>query len=381
MRSKKWACISIGFLALVIIIVASILTAHGRLMPDNPISGLDPDRSQGLIVGKGYAMDKEKKADYQKQKKEKEQKKDSEQETSKRETAQNTQNTSGDPDLKVPGNQGDTSSGSGDEGDAQAPADELPPEPDDPELPTIKTNLTQGQEVGGGYVGFWIKATDFKGRYIDASGLTLTLNGNKLYSSGDTGSRVNYGTEIADGENTLKITATDSYGKSKTVVYTLIGDSGKEGESEGYITFSLEAHTVGLGYLISPTTVKVPAGKPFPYTLKQVLEKYGFGMVYKGSLNTGFYLQEVTKAGITNGCKIPDELQQKLDDEGTDKKGHEADSLGEADFTKFSGWIYQVNGSTMSSGISSYIPTDGDEVRIRFSLWYGEDLGGSWGDW
>lgn len=230
-------------------------------------------------------------------------------------------------------------------------------------------------------MGFWVKATDFKGRYIDASGLELSLNGNKLYSSGDTGSKVNYGTDIEDGENTLKIKATDTYGKSRTVVYTLIGNSGKEGEVEGYVTFSLEAHTVGLGYLISPVSVKVQAGKPFPYVLKTILDDHGYGMVYKGSFNTGFYLQEVTKSGITNGCKIPDELQKHLDEEGTDKKGHDADSLGEADFTKFSGWIYQVNGNTMSSGISSYIPKDGDEVRIRFSLWYGEDIGGSWGDW
>jgi len=370
MRSKKWAVISAVLLAVIIGLTSVVLSMQNELVPDDPINGIHEDRSQGIVTGKGYAMDKEKKQDYKKQKEEKEEEKDEpKQEEKKQENQQNEYEDTDEPELNVPG-----------DGDEESEGD-LPVVPDDPELPTIKTNLTNGQEVGGGYIGFWVKATDYKGRYIDASGLDLKLNGTKLYSSGDTGSKVNYGTDITDGENILEITATDSYGKSRTIIYTLIGNSGKDGEVEGTITFSLEAHTVGLGYLIAPVEVEVPAGKPFPYALKTILEDYGFGMAYKGSLNTGFYLQEVMKAGITNGCQIPDELQQKLDEEGTDKKSHDVDSLGEADFTKFSGWIIQVNSITLSSGMSSYIPKDGDEIRIRFSLWCGEDIGGSWGDW
>ena len=48
--------------------------------------------------------------------------------------------------------------------------------------------------------------------------------------------------------------------------------------------------------------------------------------------------------------------------------------------------MYFVNGAQMSSGISTYYPADGDEIRIRFSLYAGADVGGSmqgetWGDW
>lgn len=381
MNSKKWAGIAILILVLTIAFTSLVLAGQKSFVPDNPLTGIHEDRSQGLITGKGVAMDKDKKKDYRERREKEEKKHETEKEEPKQQDNEDETDTGDEPELNVPGNDGDTTTGPGDEGDTEAPTDELPPVPDDPELPVIKTNLTQGQEIGGGYIGFWVKATDFKGRYIDASGLELYLNDVKLYSSGDSGSKVSYGTDIADGENILEITATDTYGKSRTVVYTLIGDSGKEGEKEGSITFSLEAHTVGLGYLIGPVEVDVDAGKPFPYALKKAMDNYGYGMAYKGSFNTGFYLQEVHKSGITNGCKIPDELQQRLDDEGTDKKGYDADSLGEADFTKFSGWIIQVNGITLSSGMSSYIPKDGDEVRVRFSLWFGEDIGGSWGDW
>lgn len=384
MRSKKWAVIAAILLAVMIGLTSAVLSMQNELVPDDPINGIHEDRSQGLVTGKGYAMDKEKKQDYKKQKEE-EEKKEAEQEEQQQESPSDEYQETDEPELSVPTDEEDEEQESDlpvdpDNGDKESEGD-LPVVPEDPELPTIKTNLTNGQEVGGGYIGFWVKATDYKGRYIDASGLDLKLNGTKIYSSGDTGSKVNYGADIADGENILEITATDSYGKSRTLVYTLVGNSDKEGEVEGTITFSLEAHTVGLGYLIAPVEVEVQMGKPFPYTLKTILDNYGFGMAYKGSLNTGFYLQEVMKPGITNGCQIPEELQQRLDEEGTDKKSHDADSLGEADFTKFSGWIYQVNGSSQSAGMSSYIPKDGDEIRIRFSLWYGEDIGGSWGDW
>lgn len=51
-----------------------------------------------------------------------------------------------------------------------------------------------------------------------------------------------------------------------------------------------------------------------------------------------------------------------------------------------SGWLYSVNGEYMSVGMSSYFPADGDEVRLRFSLYSGADVGGgvngeTWGDW
>ena len=56
-------------------------------------------------------------------------------------------------------------------------------------------------------------------------------------------------------------------------------------------------------------------------------------------------------------------------------------SLGAGDFTKHAGWMYQVNGEVLESGMSGYIPTNGDEVRIRFTLYFGYDLGGSWGNY
>ena len=40
-----------------------------------------------------------------------------------------------------------------------------------------------------------------------------------------------------------------------------------------------------------------------------------------------------------------------------------------------SGWMYFVNGEYMNVGMSSYFPGDGDEVRIRFTLYSGADLG------
>ena len=65
---------------------------------------------------------------------------------------------------------------------------------------------------------------------------------------------------------------------------------------------------------------------------------------------------------------------------------HDANWIGEFDFTMNSGWMYFVNGEYMNVGMSSCFPGDGDEVRLRFTLYSGADLGvGSdgevWGDW
>lgn len=143
---------------------------------------------------------------------------------------------------------------------------------------------------------------------------------------------------------------------------------------------------MGLGNLIGPVSVGYYEGEQLSYVLDRVLTEYGYTYRYDGSLSNGFYLRAVEKADITAGYHIPDELYQKLVEVNCPINNYHLDSLGEFDFTGPSGWMYEVNGAGVGSGISTYYPADGDRVRIRFTLYSGADIGhamtgDTWGDW
>lgn len=265
---------------------------------------------------------------------------------------------------------------------SQTPSDS---QPEREKYPVIASDLTDGETVAGSYRTFYVRAVDYKERYLAAGSLAVYGNGEKLYSTSDSGEVVAYRLDLIEGANTIKISAADSEGRTASVSYTIY--RGEEAQiPAGTITFSLEASTVGLGYLIGPSSEVFYEGEQLSYVIDRVLQQYGYTYRYDGSLTNGFYLKHVIRSGITSGCEIPEDLEAKLIEMNCPQEAHHLDSLGEFDFTKNSGWMYQVNGVHMSTGISTYYPADGDVVRIRFSLYGGADIGGgmtgeTWGDW
>ncbi|MCI8645585.1 MAG: DUF4430 domain-containing protein [Firmicutes bacterium] len=380
-----WAGISLALLIAFGGILAFSLTSQVEAIPENPLDGINAKRSQELVTGSGFQMDKKQEQTRKKEEKKKQQEQKKEKTVKKQEpgTAPVKAKEDALPQQRPGGKK--PSDGGQQGGEAQRPQEDQkdpPEEQEDPLLPTIATNLRQKEEVAIGYKGFWIKAADHKNRAIDSSGIEVSVNGEKVYRSGEDGSKVNYGAEMIRGENSIRITATDRYGKSKTILYLIYGTEGKEEEKEGAITLSIEAGTIGKGYILGPMEAEVAAGKPFAYTLDNALKEKGFSYDSGGSLNTGFYLKRIYKTGITSGYKLPSALEQILEEDiGYTKTNIEANSLGEKDFTTESGWMYQVNGEGLSHGVSGYIPRDGDTVRIRFTLWQGKDLNGEWGSW
>ena len=118
----------------------------------------------------------------------------------------------------------------------------------------------------------------------------------------------------------------------------------------------------------------------------RLLQNSGFDWRNDGSATGGFYLKAIGRGGITSGASIPDDLMAHLTEVNCQLSGHDANWLGEFDFTMNSGWMYFVNGEYMNVGMSSCFPADGDEVRLRFTLYSGADLGVGdngevWGDW
>lgn len=151
----------------------------------------------------------------------------------------------------------------------------------------------------------------------------------------------------------------------------------------GEVVVSIDGFTVGVGYILEPTIVKVYQNGKFPQYLKTLIEEKGWTMDFTGSLDSGFYLSSL------NGLDIPDNVvNERLAevlaannmtvDETSISPGNDGTySLGEFCYNSYSGWMYSINGMFANYGMADYDPVDGDVVQIRFTLAYGADIGGA----
>ena len=376
--------------------------------PDERIEGMSPAYSKVLYTGKGYhttdiqttskgetakvvAEVLETSEEEKKDKKKKEKTKDEkDKKTGEGETDPDKEDDDGNTNNYDDGEEegdGNKHPDSEDDDNDQEGADKPEDEPNDPnegKYPIIATDLEDGETVSQSYRTFFVRATNYKGRYIDASGIKVTVvpaggDSKKLYSTSDDGYKVGYKLNMDAERYTVTIKATDKKGLSSIATYTVNKGEAGEPEPDGEIKFSLEASTVGLGKLIGPTKVEFYQGEQLPYVVDRALKAHGYTYRYQGDYDRGFYLKHVVKGGIADGAKIPDDLLEKLEDAGYTPNDYHQDSLGQYDFSGQSGWIYSVNGANMSTGMSSYYPADGDVVRIRFSLYNGADVGGGVG--
>ena len=91
----------------------------------------------------------------------------------------------------------------------------------------------------------------------------------------------------------------------------------------------------------------------------------------------------IRDSGICDGFYIDEELMElivsdEMDDfgAGLDPQPASMDSLGEFDFYRWSGWMYSYNGRYPGYSMSACKPQDGAEIRLRFTLALGKDIGG-----
>lgn len=140
---------------------------------------------------------------------------------------------------------------------------------------------------------------------------------------------------------------------------------------KGYVTFSMEKFTLGLGYVIEPIKVPFYEGDNIAKLTTDLIGKGNYENT--GSVESGFYLSSV-KDNDTREANVP---QYILDESGSiDGRGTEG-WLGEFDYTSMAGWMYTVNNKFPNVGCSEIMPTDGDVIRWQFTVYgYGMDLGG-----
>ena len=264
--------------------------------------------------------------------------------------------------------------------------------------PTITTPFYDGMVLTSNRATLDVYAKDASGNKLSYSKVTVTVNGVAATVNWDDHIKTSYNFVFEAGENIVIITATDgSY--HTTVTYTVICDT----EAAATITVSIEAFTVGLGYIVEPykltldeATLSDMAGLygyadaaemkeklSAAHCLDYTLYLHGLTMDYQGSLEStwnGFYMSSISGIADTSCIEVPEVLQEALEMNGyyVDPVVYDGGTLCEFDVTWGSGWMYMMNNSFPNIPFCDYVPQDGDVMRVQFTLAYGSDLG-DWG--
>ena len=250
--------------------------------------------------------------------------------------------------------------------------------------PTIIAQVEADGTVIGLTNGLTMKTPDlivlvdgrsYNGQQLYANNYTVSVNGTVVSAPiSQSGYQFGYTAYLSnEGANTITITATDGDGYSATRSWTVYYEEGTV-----TVTVSVEATTVGLGYLVAPTEVTVPGGTDAWTVVQQVLTENGYTVSGSGS-----YLSAIQRSGICSGFFIDPELMELIMADGMDENGagldpqpFSMDSLGEFDFYRWSGWMYSYNGSYPGYGLNVCKPQDGSVIRVRYTLAMGKDIGG-----
>lgn len=250
--------------------------------------------------------------------------------------------------------------------------------------PTIIAQVEADGTVIGLTNGLTMKTPDLivlvdgrscNGQQLYANNYTVSVNGTVVSAPiSQSGYQFGYAAYLSNvGANTITITATDGDGYAATRSWTVYYEEGTV-----TVTVSVEATTVGLGYLVAPTEVTVPGGTDAWTVVQQVLTENGYTVSGSGS-----YLAAIQCSGICDGWSIDPELMGRIIEDnmdelgaGTDPRPYSMDSLGEFDFYRYSGWMYSYNGSYPGYGMNVCKPQDGSVIRVRYTLAMGKDIGG-----
>ena len=265
--------------------------------------------------------------------------------------------------------------------------------------PSVTTTLTDDTVQRGSKKTFDVWAKNEAGQKIK---VIVKLNGEKVEPTWDDNEKTSYTLIFTkEGENIVTVSASSDGGKRKELVYHITYQKTGSGEAIGWAVWSVEAFTIGCGYLIYPVAMPIYEGETSAEQLIRLLHTYGFVGYYGGSLKSSFYLAYIAdgtasaqrynnyqKSGTPSQPQklnlspaIPSILVSHLqdtmtfydsDDYGRNWEGY----LGEFAFTNGSGWMYSVNNIFPNVGFADTYLSDGDVVRVQYTLGYGADIGG-----
>ncbi len=265
--------------------------------------------------------------------------------------------------------------------------------------PSIVTTLVDNSVQRGSKKTFDVWARNAGGEKIRA---TVKHNGTKLEPTWDDSEKASYTLNFTEeGENIVTVSASSDGGQKEELTYRIFYRHAGQGEEIGRVIWSVEAFTIGCGYIIGPTEIPIYEGETAADQLLRLLSLNGLCGYYGGTTEASFYLAYIadgdaaaesfnnySKSGkpetprqLELSPKIYSPLTQHLEADMTffdpdDYTGNWVGYLGEFVFTNGSGWMYAVNNVFPNVGFSDSYLSDGDVVRMQFTLAYGADIGG-----
>ena len=263
---------------------------------------------------------------------------------------------------------------------------------------TIETTLTDGMTQKGSKKTFDVIARNSNNQKIAS---TVTLNGVNVPYNWDDTDKTSYTLEFTkEGQNTVEVSAGGS-----TKTYTIHYQKANQGDVIGKAACSIELFTIGNGYLVEPTMIDVMEGETAADALLKLLHQHGYVAYYGGSTKKAFYMAYIADGDKTdkeyNGYinsieaikapgspkklnlspEIPKVLYPHLestmdffdDQDYSNWEGY----IGEFVFSNGSGWMYSINNVFPNVGFADSYLSDGDVMRVQFTLGYGADIGGA----
>ena len=245
------------------------------------------------------------------------------------------------------------------------------------DIVTLETTLEDGITQRNSRMTFDVFAKDGDGKKLPANEVTVLLNGDPVSVNWDDDTKTSYTLHFTkEGENTVVVKAHKS-----SVTYTITYVKAEPGDVVGKAVFTVEALSLGGGYIIEPCYVDIIEGENAAQALARLLEEKGFTYDNTGSLESGFYLSHIQGDALADidptGDSIPQALREKLEEKGFDIQARtDETSLGEFDYTSGSGWMYCLKNVFPNVGFADSYLSEGDVVRVQFTLAYGSDIGG-----
>ena len=247
------------------------------------------------------------------------------------------------------------------------------------DIVTLETTLEDGITQRNSRMTFDVFAKDGDGNKLPASEVTVLLNGDPVSVNWDDDTKTSYTLHFTkEGINTVVVKA-----HKASLTYTITYVKAEPGDVVGKAVFTVEALSLGGGYIIEPCYVDIIEGENAAQALARLLEEKGFTYDNTGSLESGFYLSHIQGDALADidpsGDSIPAVLQEKLEEKGfTVSERTDPESLGEFDYTSGSGWMYCLKNVFPNVGFADSYLSEGDVVRVQFTLAYGSDIGGGY---
>lgn len=367
-----------------LVLCFAMLQIKGHSDIGDELVGMNDKKSQVLLTGEKYKMN------YEQEKKQEEQEEKTRERNAEKLQAETqpswTDSIAVKGGKKVESKDGKTNEASN--SDKKSKEDEISKSND--KSPTVICSLVDGQQIKGEQKTFTLTARDYNGDIITSDLIEVHLNGVRLYQGEMTSKgRITYRNDekspLKSGANVFTIKVSDREDNTINLKYTVYADPTQEEYSKHTAYITVDARTVGLGYLIGPR-LEVQLKKESESVagfIRRNLMAYGYTLDGGNSTGSGYYLKAISKPGLMagnqNGEKIPEELRKIIENRaGSLLPTSNVNSLAEKMFfPSGSGWMYSYNGEVPNIGLSNITVDEDDEIVLYYTLFMGYDYDGT----